>query len=1235
MVGFDNPWRPTTIDGIMTVPPLDNDGPAAPAGTPGMFITVNDDAIGGGADQLWLYELDVDWSNTAASTFVRTQQLNVAPFDANFGTTWENITQPAVTRKLCAITQVIMNVPQYRNFGTYQTIVCCHTVDVDATNHAGVRWYELRKTDGAWSIRQQGTYAPDAHSRWMGSVMLNASGKIGMGYSVSSSTVYPSIRYTGQSSAAYASASGVMDVPEEVIHNGANSQTTYNRWGDYSLMSVDPVDNETFWFTTEYIGSGESRNTKIASFKIGNAPIATTLPATSVTTTSATLSGSVNPNSLATTCYFEWGTSTAYGNVTTTTSVGSGTSAVAVNAPIPGLTAGTTYHFRVVATNSDGTTNGADLTFTPGGAVVTTATVTNIALYSATGGGEVLSDGGLPVTARGICWSTSANPTTADSHTTDGSGLGVFSSSVTGLSSNTNYHVRAYATNTSGTYYGADVQFTTLCGIYTLPFTESFPGTTIPNCWSQVDNQGNGQIWQFGTVSNSPAPALTGNYAYLNSDAYGSGNSQNADLLTPTLDLTAFTNVTLSFKHYFRQYSGSSGKLSYSVDNGTTWTLIQTWSTTTTNPATFNQVIAGVSGYSQVKFKWNYTGSWGYYWAVDDISITGTGGGPYLSVTPSNQNVPETAGSTSFSVSSSVSWTASSNQGWCTVTPSGTGNGTITANYTANPGGARVATVTVTGSGVPSVNVTVSQSPFSPTLTVTPANRDVDAPAGTTTFTVTSNSAWTAVSNSAWCTVTPSGTGNGTITANYAENMVVDPRQAAITVTVAGLPAVTVTVSQSGATPYLSVTPPNQNIGNSNGSADFTVSSNTTWSSSSNVAWCTVTASGSGNGVITANCSENTELSPRTATITVTGNAVAAVTVTVTQSGAPPTLIVTPPNRDVSAPAGATTFNVSSNSPWTATSNTSWCNVTPSGTGNGTITATYEENTDLTSRQANLTVTVAGLPPVNVTVTQSGAMPTLSITPLNRDVTAPAGSTTFTVTSNSAWTTSSDAAWCTPASSGSGNGTLSVDYAENTTVIPRVASITVTIQGISPVVVSVTQEGAAPYLQVTPPSQTVPVTQGSTTFNVLSNADWTTSSDAPWCIVTPAGNGNGVITANFTENTTMVLRTAYISVTVNTLPAQVVQVIQLPSFQSLDTEPGSSITFFPNPTTGVFVISSSTAAGLDMDVSILDVHGKLMQNRECRGESGYTFDVSGYARGNYYLKVTSSQKTVVWKLVLQ
>lgn len=267
MVEFINAWRPGGTGGFRVVPPLDNDGAFAPEGSPGLYIAINDDASSGTIDQVWIYELAVDWETTGSSTFNRVQQIDVQPFSTNFGPDDENIRQPDVTRQLDAIPMIIMNAPQYRNFGTYQTIVCCHTVNVDQKGHAGIRWYEFRKTTGDWSIRQQGTYAPDSNSRWMGSIALNGNNTIGLGYSISSKGEYPGIRYCGQSATAYLAGNSVMDITEDTILVGNTAQSIYNRWGDYTSISIDPVDDQTFWYTNQYAASSAPK-TKIASFKL-------------------------------------------------------------------------------------------------------------------------------------------------------------------------------------------------------------------------------------------------------------------------------------------------------------------------------------------------------------------------------------------------------------------------------------------------------------------------------------------------------------------------------------------------------------------------------------------------------------------------------------------------------------------------------------------------------------------------------------------------------------------------------------------------------------------------------------------------------------------------------------------------------------------------------------------------------------------------------------------------------
>lgn len=439
--------------------------------------------------------------------------------------------------------------------------------------------------------------------------------------------------------------------------------------------------------------------------------------------------------------------------------------------------------------------------------------------------------------------------------------------------------------------------------------------------------------------------------------------------------------------------------------------------------------------------------------------ITPEGKCPSLIVTPSNQNVTSTSGTTSFNVASNVAWTSTSDQTWCIVTPSGTGNGTITATYQANTGaGLRIATITVSASGVSDQVVTVTQLGTAPSLTVTPLNQNVTSSPGTTSFDVASNVAWTSSSNQQWCTVTPSGTGNSTITATYQANTGAGSRTAIITVSGSGVSDRVVTVTQLGTAPSLIVTPLNQNVKSSSGTTGFDVVSNIDWTSSCDQIWCSVTPSGTGNGKIIATYQENTGAATRIATITVKGQGISDHVVTVTQSGTAPSLIVAPSNQDVTSSSGMTVFTVTSDVTWTSSSDEAWCTVTPSGKDNGTIIATYQENTVTSTRTATITVMGAGVSNQLVTVTQSGVPPILIVTPLNQNVTSSSGTTSFNVVSNIAWTSSSNQAWCTVTTSGTGNGTITATYQPNTGASSRVATITVTGSGVSNQVVTLTQD---------------------------------------------------------------------------------------------------------------------------------------------------------------------------------
>jgi hypothetical protein len=161
-----------------------------------------------------------------------------------------------------------MNRLQYRRFADgHESLVANHTVGVGSgNNQAAVRWYEIRNLSTTPTIYQQSTYSPSGDSRWMGSIAMDQSGDIALGYSVSSTTVSPSIRYTGRLAG---DPLGTLPQGEATLIAGSGSQTSsFNRWGDYSMMAVDPTDDCTFWYTQEYYAATTTASwqTRVGSF---------------------------------------------------------------------------------------------------------------------------------------------------------------------------------------------------------------------------------------------------------------------------------------------------------------------------------------------------------------------------------------------------------------------------------------------------------------------------------------------------------------------------------------------------------------------------------------------------------------------------------------------------------------------------------------------------------------------------------------------------------------------------------------------------------------------------------------------------------------------------------------------------------------------------------------------------------------------------------------------------------
>jgi len=296
MIKFEVP--PTNMGGLLPshlsgFDPLDPLGTVPAAGTPNDFIQVDDGAWFNPAvaDRLQIWPFRVDWTIPSNSTFGvnppgsdTSSLLPVAPFDSNLCSYQPCIPQPVHPifgmAPLDALSDRLLSPLNYRKFPGYEAIVTTHTVDVGG-DRAGVRWYELRRTTGDWFVYQQGTYAPaDSEHRWMGSIAMDGTGNIALGYSVSSLSTFPSIRYAGRRPCDPA---GQLGTEVRIIDGGGTQLDSSGRWGDYSAMSVDPTDDRTFWYTQEYYAThdfwwGRNWQTQITPFTLASC----TLPSLSI-----------------------------------------------------------------------------------------------------------------------------------------------------------------------------------------------------------------------------------------------------------------------------------------------------------------------------------------------------------------------------------------------------------------------------------------------------------------------------------------------------------------------------------------------------------------------------------------------------------------------------------------------------------------------------------------------------------------------------------------------------------------------------------------------------------------------------------------------------------------------------------------------------------------------------------------------------------------------------------------
>jgi hypothetical protein len=254
---------------VASLLPSDLDGSTAPpSGEPDFYLNF-------GSNVLNLFKFHVDFTTPSNSAFTGPTALSVAAFNEACGG-GTCVPQSSTKQQLDSLGDRLMYRLAYRNFGTFESLVVNHSVQVGSgghrrSNQTGVRWYEIRNPDGAPAIFQEGTWAPDSSFRWMGSIAEDKLGDFALGYSVSSSQMHPAIRFAVRTPS---DALGMLE-PEATIIDGTGSQLrNLNRWGDYSSMAIDPSDDCTFWYASEFLMADGTFNwsTRLASFKISGCP---------------------------------------------------------------------------------------------------------------------------------------------------------------------------------------------------------------------------------------------------------------------------------------------------------------------------------------------------------------------------------------------------------------------------------------------------------------------------------------------------------------------------------------------------------------------------------------------------------------------------------------------------------------------------------------------------------------------------------------------------------------------------------------------------------------------------------------------------------------------------------------------------------------------------------------------------------------------------------------------------
>src|ERR1043166_2700518 len=409
-----------------------------------------------------------------------------------------------------------------------------------------------------------------------------------------------------------------------LLGNGATFSHSFNTAGSFP-----------YYCTPHWSCCGMTGTVIVSSSSPTPTPVVSTSPATNVASLSATLNGSVNPRGATTSVNFQYGLTTSYGS-TTATQTKTGNTVQAVSANISGLTASTTYHFRIVAHNNGGTSFGADRTFTTlsatGPPVVSTSAATLIASFSATLNGS-LDPHGLTTTVSFQYGTTTSYGSTTSMQTQTGNTYRIVTANISGLMASTTYHFRIVATNSAGTTMGSDRTFTTL-STTGAPVALTNPATLIASFSATL----NGLVDPHGLTTSV-------HFQYGHTTSYGLTTAPQSRTGNTYLNIgSGISSLTANTTYHFRIVaSNSSGTRMGSDKTFTTLTatgapVVTTGSATnvTSSSATLNGSLDPHGLTTTVNFQWGTTTSYGHPTAMQSQT-----GNTYRNIARSEEHTSE------------------------------------------------------------------------------------------------------------------------------------------------------------------------------------------------------------------------------------------------------------------------------------------------------------------------------------------------------------------------------------------------------------------------------------------------------------------------------------------------------------------------------------------------------------------------------------------------------------------